>query len=1153
MVFSAFSQTGTVLWQIGTQDNSGKEFALCEALGYEKFLPRFKHCHVLYEVGKTKTSDIPFFLPGPGDFWGNHQKGQLTVRFGIEQIENDCGAKLRINFLDVHPNVPVALQIEVGDFKTTVHPPKGVDEDYLEHPQLPTKTKELFVEVDIPAGSLQKGDNALVIQDALGCWIAFDNITLTTTKQAKVGKISSPITLTNVEANPVLLRGKGDELLQPISLNITNWETKPLTADIRVDGGPTKKVKLGSGVNVVDINAPETNVAKEVTVSVSLGKTNVIERKIKQLPVKKMTIYLVQHTHTDIGYTKPQTEILTEHLRYIDYAIEYCRQTENYPDDAKFRWTCEASWAVREYLACRPKEQIEKLKKYIRNGQIEVTAMFFNMSEIIDENSFKTFLAPIRAFKAEGIPVKVAMQNDVNGIAWCLADYFPDLGVKYVWMGEHGHRALIPFDKPTVFNWESPSGKSLVAFRAEHYMMGNFWGIDRGQMDEIKPKLIAYIQQLENKNYPYDAIGVQYSGYYTDNSPPSVHESDFIRAWNEKVAYPRLRSSVASEFMDYVSNKYASQFTTQRVAYPDWWTDGFGSAARETGASRKTHSDMLTIEGMLSMAALKAQKLPDNINEKIAHTHDNLLFYDEHTFGAAESVSDPMCDNSQVQWAEKAAYVWEGLKSAQMLYETSAGLLQNELHRGKYPTLTFFNTLNWPRTEVAVKYIDFELVPRDAAFKIVDDKGIALKVQPIRSRNEGRYYAILAENIPAMGYKTFNIVVENAQDSKVSKASKNSPVSKSSKLPEVPDEANILENEYYKITFDAQKGAISNLFDKKLQKELVDKNSPWSLGAFMYEKISDRHQMELYTLTNYERTGLSECTLQKGVDGPIYKTVNISGKSLGCEDGHGVKIEVRLYHNSKRIELAYSIKRLPEIDPTGLYVAFPFQLDNAKLTFDVQGGTVFAGENQLEATATEWNTVQNFVAARNKEAQIVVGSDLVPLFQLGSLIHEKFQRKNTYEKPHVFSFVMNNYWVTNFKAFQDGEFNWSYYLTSTDDVSNTAATKFGWSSRVPLYGRVMPQGDENNKAAEYSAFHFDKANLLMTSCTPSATTGNLMNQYVLLNVRELDGQATELSIFDASGNKLSFDVVNALEEPILKDLKQVAFKAFENKFIRLKQ
>ena len=83
----------------------------------------------------------------------------------------------------------------------------------------------------------------------------------------------------------------------------------------------------------------------------------------KATPVKKWTVYLVQHTHTDIGYTKPQTEILSEHLRYIDYAIEYCEQTKDYTNDAKFRWTCESAWAVDEYLKNRPEEQVNKLKK----------------------------------------------------------------------------------------------------------------------------------------------------------------------------------------------------------------------------------------------------------------------------------------------------------------------------------------------------------------------------------------------------------------------------------------------------------------------------------------------------------------------------------------------------------------------------------------------------------------------------------------------------------------------------------------------------------------------------------------------------------------------------------------------------------------------
>ena len=49
--------------------------------------------------------------------------------------------------------------------------------------------------------------------------------------------------------------------------------------------------------------------------------------------VRPTTIYLVQHTHTDIGYTRPQAEILGEHLRYIDFALEYCALPDDYPDD----------------------------------------------------------------------------------------------------------------------------------------------------------------------------------------------------------------------------------------------------------------------------------------------------------------------------------------------------------------------------------------------------------------------------------------------------------------------------------------------------------------------------------------------------------------------------------------------------------------------------------------------------------------------------------------------------------------------------------------------------------------------------------------------------------------------------------------------------
>jgi hypothetical protein len=940
------------------------------------------------------------------------------------------------------------------------------------------------------------------------------------------------IVLLSAEAQPALIYGNNGALRQPVILKLTN-ESKVQSVDVLVDGKVSATVKLQPGENTVEINIPEVSKEQDLKLSVAQKSKELASLTLQAKPVKHWTLYMVQHTHTDIGYTKPQTEILTEHIRYIDYAIEFCEATENYPDDAKFRWVCEAAWAVREYIKNRPQSQVDKFIKYIKNGQIEVTGMFFNLSELVDENSFKVFFAPLREFKQLGIPVVSAMQNDVNGLAWCLADYLPELGIKYVSMGENQHRALKPFEIPTIYKWESPSGKSIYSYCADHYHTGNFWGIDRVDVPELAPKVFDYLRNLTTKNYPFDAVSVQYSGYHTDNSPPSMRESDLIRNWNKKYAWPKLRCALIHEFLDYVSSKYDAQLPVYRAAYPDWWTDGFGSAARETAATRKTNSDMLTIQGLLSMAALHGQNLPGHLPEEIRHVQENLLFYDEHTFGSAESISEPTCENSEVQWAEKSSYAWEGLKSAQMLYETSIGLLQPYIARESVPTVTFFNSLNWKRSGITELYIDHDIIPQDKVFGIVDETGKTLKAQLLRSRREGSYYAVYVEDIPPMGYKTFKILA----------GKEDSP-----QQPKVALDNYQIENEYYIITLDNQTGNVKSLYDKQLKLEIVDAQAPWQLGAFVYETLNNnRRQMEQYKLTEYDRKGLSDIKIEAGKNGAIYQSVHIRGQSAGCEAKSGVDIEIRLFHQEKRIELHYTMRKLPITEPDGIYVAFPFRLDNAKLYFDVQGGVVSPGENQLDGTASDWNTVQNFVTARNDKAQLIVGSNLIPLFQLGGINTGLFQRHKTYQAPHVYSWVTNNYWTTNFRASQEGELKWSYYLTSDSDLSNTLATRFGWNSRVPIYSRVMPSGKPNNLPSAYSAFSFDRDNLLMTSITPSSENG-----YLLLNVRELDGKATPLHIKDSTGKTRPFSVVNLIEEPVKSNVEEILFEPYSNKFIKIK-
>ena len=184
------------------------------------------------------------------------------------------------------------------------------------------------------------------------------------------------------------------------------------------------------------------------------------------------------------------------------------------------------------------------------------------------------------------------------------------------------------------------------------------------------------MRSLEDRNYPFDRVGVQFSGYFTDNSPPSTAACNLVKAWNEKYAWPHLRLSTVQEFLAWVEKEQGGKLEVHRQAWPDWWTDGFGSAARETAAARETETAMDVNHRLLAMARLLGAPIHAPTGQRAAAIMDNLLFYEEHTFGAAESISDPLAENAQIQWGEKSAYVWTAVKESALLREEAFGLVQ---------------------------------------------------------------------------------------------------------------------------------------------------------------------------------------------------------------------------------------------------------------------------------------------------------------------------------------------------------------------------------------------------------------------------------------------------------------------------------------------
>ena len=242
--------------------------------------------------------------------------------------------------------------------------------------------------------------------------------------------------------------------------------------------------------------------------------------------------------------------------------------------------------------------------------------------------------------------------------------------------------------------------------------------------------------------------------------------------------------------------------------------------------------------------------------------------------------------------------------------------------------------------------------------------------------------------------------------------------------------------------------------------------------------------------------------------------------------------------------------KLPVVSPEGVYVAFPFKLSGGTLAFEAQGGVVYPGMNQLEGTSSDWNTIQNFAAVKNDDSQIVFVSDEIPLVQFGDINTGRYYYRLKPKSNHVFSWVLNNYWVTNFKASQEGELRWTYEITSSNDNSDMFATKFGWGERVPLKSRVMLpiKGIAKTKLVSRSLMNLNVANLLLVN-TSLAMDG----KGIILHVREVEGGHAIVDIgrlLEETG-ATSIKEVNVLEEELADLTAPFLIEHYETKFLKL--
>ncbi|HEX5418051.1 MAG TPA: hypothetical protein VFZ25_20530, partial [Chloroflexota bacterium] len=412
------------------------------------------------------------------------------------------------------------------------------------------------------------------------------------------------------------------------------------------------------------------------------------------------SIYLIHHSHTDIGYTHDQPVVWDLHRRFLDAALALCERDLDHDRDDAFRWTVETTGVLNHWLRTASDRQIARLTDLVKAGRVEITAMLCNLTPLYDTDQLIESFRPLRRIRTElGLPVRHAMNSDVNGENWPLVDVLADLDIAAFSMSINTHFGGPLDPHPLAFRWQGPSGRSILAWNGFSYGLARGMGIGRDAdsfATEWWPRLDAWLAGI---GYPLPTLMLQIYHAFGDNGSADPDLSEFVRRWNDAGREPRLRIALPGEWWDVVRAR-ADRLPTLRGDWTDYWNFGCASSAREVGINRESRSRLFLADAAWAgVAGLGGESDPTRCPapDLRAAARRALNFFDEHTWGADVSIRRPDDEDSRSQWHHKLGYAYTARSLSLLLARDGLAELSRRASRSPDDQLLIFNPLPWER------------------------------------------------------------------------------------------------------------------------------------------------------------------------------------------------------------------------------------------------------------------------------------------------------------------------------------------------------------------------------------------------------------------------------------------------------------------------
>jgi len=163
-----------------------------------------------------------------------------------------------------------------------------------------------------------------------------------------------------------------------------------------------------------------------------------------------------------------------------------------------------------------------------------------------------------------------------------------------------------------------------------------------------------------------------------------------------------------------------------------------------------------------------------------------------------------------------------------------------------------------------------------------------------------------------------------------------------------------------------------------------------------------------------------------------------------------IKSEIILFDQEKKIELINRLHKDPVHNKEAVYFAFPVAAAPPDFSYEIQNGWVDPTRDLLKGANVAWFTVQHWVKVASPDLSVGLVAIDSPLVTLGDINRGTWPERFEAKSGTIFSYALNNYWHTNFRRVQSGDFVFRYMLTSGRELAPGDLARIGRSAMTPL-------------------------------------------------------------------------------------------------------